>query len=213
MNIPTGQTVKTNVRLYQALPGTRVSDIARAEGIPKQDIHPLTPHAANALLGKNAGLGPHATPAPPIASPHQLHIHQRLYYIEPPGGRQHLRHHVRLARAELMVNLRQGEIRIWLYLSERLCQQIAAELAKARNAPAAFRLIRPLVHRPAEMLRAVILQRHLPPTIRVVSEVPNLESDVPPWLRQVGHQLAAKVEEWVSQQVVQLRHGVGASPA
>lgn len=203
MNIPPSQTVKTNVRLYQALPGTRVSDIARAEGIPKQHIHPLTPHAANALLGKNAGLGPHATPAPAIGSPHQLHIHQRLYYIEPPGGRQHLRLQVRLARAELMLNLRQGEIRVWLYLSERLCHQIAAELAKPNNVPAALRLIRPLVRRPAEMLRAVISQRRLPPTLRVVGEVPNLEAEVPPWLRQVGHELAAKCEEWVSQQVVQ----------
>ena len=57
LNIPHAQTVRTNVRLYQALPGTRISDIARAEGIPKHHIHPLSAHAANALLGKNAELG------------------------------------------------------------------------------------------------------------------------------------------------------------
>ena len=166
LNIPHAQTVRTNVRLYQALPGTRISDIARAEGIPKHHIHPLSAHAANALLGKNAGLGPHATPAPPITSPHQLHIHQRLYYIEPPGGRQHLLHHVRLARSELMINLRKGEIRVWLYLSERLCQQVSAELTKAHNVAGAVRLIKPLAHRPAQMLRSVLLQRHLPSMIR-----------------------------------------------
>ena len=52
LNIPHAQTVRTNVRLYQALPGTRISDIARAEGIPKHHIHPLSAHAANALLGR-----------------------------------------------------------------------------------------------------------------------------------------------------------------
>jgi hypothetical protein len=206
LHIPPGQTLKTNVRLYQALPGTRPADIARGEGIPRRHLHPLTPHAASALLGKNAGLGMNARlgtgAAPHGPVPHKLHVHQRLYYIEPPGGRQH-RHHVRLARAELFINLPKGEIRIWLYLGERLCQQISTELAKTNNEAAAFRLVKKLLHRPAEMLRAAVLERHLPPTLRLVSEVPQLDSTVPTWLKQVGHQLAAKFEEWVSEQVVQ----------
>ena len=94
-----------------------------------------------------------------------------------------------------MINLRKGEIRVWLYLSERLCQQVSAELTKAHNVAGAVRLIKPLAHRRAQMLRSVLLQRHLPSMIQIVSEVPNLEGRVPPWLRQVGHQIAAKCED------------------
>jgi hypothetical protein len=206
MDVPSGRTLKTHVRLYQAMPGTRAATIARSEGIRPHDLHPLTPHAAAALLGRNAGLGPrHHTPAPYLSGPHKLHVHQRLYYVEPPNGRQHVhqRHHARLARTELLINLRKGEIHIWLYLSERLCQQIATEFNKTHGAGNTFRLIKPLVHRAARMLKEVVLERHLPAELRVVSETPNLEAKVPNWLVQIGHQLATKVEEWASQQVAQ----------
>jgi hypothetical protein len=204
MDIPAGRTLKTNLRLYQALPGTRASDIARAEGIRPHDLHPLTLDAAGALLGGNAGLGSRVTSAAYLASPRRLHLRQRLYYIEPPGGgHHHQRLHIRLARSELMINLRTGEIRVWLYLSEPLCQQIAAEIGKTRNAATAFRMIKPLVHRAAELVRSVVLHRHLPLRLRVVGEVPNLDSRVPQWLVHVARQLAGKIDEWASQQVVQ----------
>jgi hypothetical protein len=205
MDIPPGRTIKTKVRLYQAMPGARASTIARAEGISKADLHPLTAHAAGMLLGPNAGLGARHTSPGHLANPHRLHLRQRLYYIEPPNGRQHVhhRHHGRHKRTELLINLRKGEIRIWLYLSERLCQLIATELGKANNAAAAFRHVQPMVHRAAEMLKASVLERHLPPELRVVSDVPNLDARVPAWLTQVGRQLAAKVEEWAANQVAQ----------
>jgi hypothetical protein len=209
MDIHPDRTVKTNVRLYQALPGTRASTIARAEGIRPHDLHPLTPHAAAALLGPAAaGLG---RPTPPqfLHSPNQLHLRQRLYHIEPPHGRQYVHHrrHARLARTELLISLPKGEIQMWLFLSERLCQEISAELTKTHNAAAAFRLIKPLVHRAAHRLKAAILERHLPPDLRIISEAPNLDHRVPAWLRQVAHHLAAKVDEWASHQIVQyLQH-------
>jgi hypothetical protein len=205
MDIPPGRTIKTNVRLYQATPGTRAATIARAEGIRPQDLHPLTPQAAGALLGGHAGLGSHPAPPAHLASPHKLHMRQRLYYIEPPNGRQHIhhRHHARLARTELVINLRKGEIRIWLYLTERLCQHISAELGKTRNATTAFRLVKPLVQRAAHMLKAVILERHMPPTLRVISETPNLDARVPAWLTAIAAQLGAKIDEWASLQVAQ----------
>jgi len=206
MDVPHGRTLRTHVRLYHAMPGTRASTIARAEGIRPHDLHPLTQHAAAALLGPHAGLGPrHHTPGQYLSGPHRLHVHQRLYYIEPPNGRQHThqRHHARLARTELLLNLRKSEIHIWLYVSERLCQQIATELGKSPTAGGTFRLLKPLVHRAARMLREVVLERHLPAELRVVSEVPNLEAKVPGWLVQIGRQLGAKVEEWASQQIAQ----------
>ena len=162
MHVPEGRVVKTKLRLYQALPGTTATDIARAEGIRPGDLHPLTRDAAGALLGPNAALATPGTPRSYLASPHKLHVRQRLYSIEPPSGREHRRHHVRLPRTELVINLRAGEIKLWLYLSEPLCQQVSAELAKTRNAAAAYRLIKPLVWRAAETLRATITERHLP---------------------------------------------------
>jgi hypothetical protein len=76
-------------------------------------------------------------------------------------------------------------------------------MLKPNNVAAVFRLIKRLAHRPAEMLRAVVTERHMPPALRVVGEVPQLDAKVPLWLKQVGQQLAAKAEEWVSEQVVQ----------
>jgi hypothetical protein len=202
---PPGRSLRTKVRLYQALPGTRASTIARAEGIRPHDLHPLTPQAAGALLGPGAGLGLRPTPGVHLVSPNHLHLRQRLYYIEPPNGRQHVhhRHHGRVAHTELAINLRKGEIRLWLYLSERLCQHMSTELDKTRNAAAAFRLVKPLVQRAAHMLKAAILERHLPPTLRIVSDLPNLDARSPAWLMQVGAQLAAKIEEWASHHVAQ----------
>jgi hypothetical protein len=203
MQVPDGRVVKTKLRLFQALPGTRAVDIARAEGIRPRDLHPLTRDAAAALLGPNAALGTPGTPRTYLATPHKLHVRQRLYYIEPPSGRDHHhRHRVRLARSELLINLRAGEIKAWLYLSEPLCQQVSAELSKTRNAAAAFRLIKPLVQRVAEMVRTTVVDRHLPPELRIISEVPNLDARVPSWLVTAGNRLAAKVEEWMTRQLV-----------
>lgn len=205
MDIPHDRTLKTHVRLYHALPGTQAAAIARAEHILPHDLHPLTPHAAAVLLGPNAGLGARHTPAAYLAGPHKLHVRQRLYYVEPPNAGHHLhhRHHARRAHTELMINLQKGEMRVWLYLSERLCQHIAAEFAKSRNAAAAFRLVKPLINRTAHMLKAAIAENHLSPMLRVVGGTPNLDGRVPAWLAQSGRLLGAKIDEWLSQQVAQ----------
>lgn len=202
MHVPEGRVVKTRLRMFQALPGTTATHIARAEGIRPGDLHPLTRDAAGALLGPNAALATPGTPRSHLASPHKLHVRQRLYYIEPPNGREHRRHHHRHARTELLINLPRGDIKLWLYLSEPLCQQVSAELAKARNAAAAFRLVKPLVRRATEGLRTTITERHLPPHLRVVSDVPNLDARVPPWLAQAGTRLAAKIDEWATRQLI-----------
>ena len=214
MDVPASQPVKTNVRLYQVLPGTTTSSIARAEGIHPRDLHPLTHHAAGALLGPSAaGLGPRpappGAPAPPIASPHDLRLRQRLYYVEPPGGRRHhLRGHGHSVRSELSIDLRKGEIKLWLYLSEPLTQKVAAELGKPHGASSAFRSVRPLIERATALLRAAVTARRLPPALRILGEGVNLEHHAPRWVRAVGTELAAKIDAWVSHEVAQyLHHG------
>jgi hypothetical protein len=194
--------VKTNVTLYQALPGTKASTIARAEGFPASQLHPLTPHAAGALLGHNAALGSRATPAAYRASRHKLHVGQRLYRVEPPKGRHHHRH-VRPVRSELHINLQKGEIRLWLYLSEPLCQHVSADLAKPNNTAVAFGRLKHLLRRPALALKRALHERHLPPEIHVVSDTPNLEHKVPHWLHHAGAHLAAKIVHWASEHLAQ----------
>jgi len=195
-----GKPFKGKVTVYQALPGTRGSTIARAEGFPASHLHPLTPHAAGALLGPNAAMGRH-TPGRFMHSPQKLHVNQRLYRIEPEHGRRH--HHARLVHSELLINLLRGEIRIWLYLSEPLCQKVSAEFAKGGNGAAPFKRMKQLVRRAAEALKLAISHHHLPPEILVVSETPNLSSKPPHWLKQVGHHLSAKISEWADTQIAQ----------
>ena len=201
MGVPDGQVLKTHARLYHVIPGTKATALARAEGIHPHHLHPLTTHAAGALLGPHAALG-RVSPSEFLSSPHRLHVGQRLYYLEPPIGRHH-RPHVRLARSEMMIDLPAGEICLWLYLSEPLCQRLSAQLGQLGNVSSAFRLLHPLIIRAAQLLRTVITQRHLPNELRAIGETANLENRVPPWLEQASRPLAAKLEEWASGHIVQ----------
>lgn len=198
-----GRPYKGKVTLYQALPGARASTIAHAEGFPAAQLHPLTPQAAGALLGPNAGLGARPTPSQYLDSREKLHVNQRLYRIEPPDRRHLHPHHHRHLHSELLINLQRGEIRLWLYLSEPLCQRIAADLAKAHNASAAFAHIKPLLLRTIEGLKMAVIHHHLSQRIHIVEDRPNLDHRTPPWLRQVGHHLAAKIGEWANIQLAQ----------
>jgi hypothetical protein len=196
-----GRSFKGKVSLYQALPGTRGSTIARAEGFPASQLHPLTPQAAGALLGPNATLGRH-TPQPYLTSPQKLHVNQRLYRLEPPTGDHH-HHHPRSIHSEILINLLRGEIRLWLYLSEPLSQRIVADLAKPNNTVAAFRRIKPLLRRITEALKTTGAHHHLSPHILVVSQKPNLHGRAPHWLKHAGHHLGAKIGEWAQVQLAQ----------
>jgi hypothetical protein len=198
--LPEGRSFKGKVTLYQALPGTRGSTIARAEGFPASQLHPLTPHAAGALLGQNASLG-RDTPSAYLNSAQRLHVNQRLYRIEPPTGRRH--HHARRIHSELLINVPRGEIRLWLYLSEPLCQQVSADLPKASGVAIAFKRLKPLLKRTTAALHKAMVHRHMPPEIVVVSETPNLSGKVPHWLRHVSHHLSARIGEWAQVQLAQ----------
>jgi hypothetical protein len=203
-----GRSFKGKVTLYQALPGTRGSTIARAEGFPASQLHPLTPQAAGALLGPNAALGRH-TPRPYLTGPQKLHVNQRLYRLEPPAGHHHHHHHPRSIHSEILINLLRGEIRLWLYLSEPLAQRIVADLAKPNNTVAAFKRIKPLLRKITDALKTAGAHHHLSHHILVVSQKPNLHGKVPHWLKHAGHHLGVKIGEWAQVQLAQyLRNSV-----
>jgi hypothetical protein len=194
-----GRAYRGNVTLYQALPGTRGSTIARAEGFPVSQLHPLTPHAAGALLGPNGSLGLRNPSPPYLSTPQRLHVNQRLYRIEPPPGRHH---HVRHVHSEMGINLHRGEIRLWLYLSEPLCQRMCADLAKG-NSVAAFSRLKRLLMQSTEALKMAAVHRQLPHRIHVVSDRPNLDGLTPHWLKETGHHLAARISQWGQAQLAQ----------
>jgi hypothetical protein len=197
-----GRPFKGKMTLYQALPGARGSTIARAEGFPVSQLHPLTPQAAGALLGPGAALGMRSTPPGYLHTPQRLHVNQRLYRIEP---QHHHRHHphMRSVHSELSINLLRGEIRLWLYLSEPMCQRIAADLSKGSHAALAFAHVKRLLRRTTHGVRTAAAHRHLPPGLIVVADAPSLDRKAPHWLQRAGLRLGAKIDEWARLQVAQ----------
>jgi len=196
-----GRSYRSKVTLYQALPGTRSSTIARAEGFPVSQLHPLTPQAASAVLGPNAMLGMRATPNKYLQSPHTLHVNQRLYRIEPPHGHRH--HHVHPTRTELSFNLLRGEIRFWLFLSEPVCQRVVADLAKANGPTLVFGHLKQRIDRLAESVKTAMLHHHMPRHVHVITAKPNLDGKIPTWFKHAGHHLGLKVAEWLKVQLAQ----------
>jgi len=141
LGIDSGEEVEAFVHLYEAMPGTLPSDIARQEekisGLHSADghdqLHPLTTEAA-ALLAGEPGLGRDIDPEQPL-DPHTATAGERFYYLEVPGkrpltvtepsGRAKAR---RLTQLRLILDFPKNEIRIYLFLSEIRAQEIAVKL-------------------------------------------------------------------------------------
>lgn len=140
LGLAPGEEVEAFVHLYEAIPGTRLSDIVRQEApIPKLDtsngrgqLHPLTREAATLLLGEPE-LGRDEDPR--AGDPHAPQVGQRLYYLEIPGkrplmipgsdGRTAAR---RSTKLRLILDFPKNEIRVRLFLSEIRAQEIAVKL-------------------------------------------------------------------------------------
>ena len=144
--------VRARLHLYEAIPGTSLGRIARAERtVPglgaaavsaRTELHPLTREAAGALLGQPElgedvsdefldELGPAA-------------VGQRFYYLEVAGGRPAATvaagrpgpgpvARPRLSTTTAAIDLLRSELRIAIYLGEAQSQDIAARLR--RNEP------------------------------------------------------------------------------
>jgi hypothetical protein len=199
LGLPANRTVKARLFLYKAINGTRGSTIARAERFPSQgrQLHPLTSQAAGMLLGSNAGLGQQPVSLKHPENPENLKIGQRLYRIELPMSRRPIRG----STTFLKLNIQTGEVRMWLYLSEPHCQQLAAELTKGRYTPA-FALVKPLISRIANAL-AENPGNMLPENIRIIEEKPQLEQKTPSWLRGVAGALGRHIEKWALIQIIE----------
>jgi hypothetical protein len=137
-----GEQVDAQMHLYEALPGSTLVDIARGEretlGVGlgdeanAQQLHPLTPQAATALIGRPA----FGRTLPLDAPGRQLAAGQRLYHLALGRrplvlGRRHRLH--RLLRLNLVLDDVHDQVRVCVVVSEVRAQKLAARLRQATN--------------------------------------------------------------------------------
>jgi hypothetical protein len=169
LGIVPGRPIKARVHLYEAIPGTRLSQICKAEqsvpglGTPSawNDLHPLTPEAAGMITGQ-PGLG---RETPPQYLNHQptTAVGQRLYYLEiaearpqavpTPGGAPKPR---RMRQVHVRLDFPRDQIHINVFLSESVAQAIAADLRGRAIAKAISRVRSVLDSR----LRTIVSGKH-----------------------------------------------------
>jgi hypothetical protein len=136
-----GQEVEAEVHLYEGIGNTQIPQIAQLEqetpGLGSaeayEQFHPLTPEAAEALLG-DVNLGRYVE-SRNLVAPYRTRSGQRHYYlripgrhmltIPGPGRRPRIR---KRTRVKLVLDFPNNRIRIFHYLSEIRAQAIAAKL-------------------------------------------------------------------------------------
>lgn len=146
LGLVSGRPIKARMHLYEAIPGTRLSQIGQDETqVPglgmaeaRSQLHPLTPAAAGMLLGE-AGLG-HEVSHKYLDHQPITAVGQRFYYLEIPGA--HLKmmpteEGEAVARRASDLNITfdfpANQLRACLFLSEADAQAVAVRLR--RRAP------------------------------------------------------------------------------
>jgi hypothetical protein len=127
--------VKARLHLYQAVPGTRVSTIARSErtvsGLgsgtktTRKQIHPLTREAA-AMLSGEPGLG-RELDEDRLDQESATAVGDRFYYLEVAGARPVAR---TSSGTNLIIDTKKNELRLAIFVAESEAQQIAARLRR-----------------------------------------------------------------------------------
>jgi hypothetical protein len=141
LGLSPGRPIKARVHLYEAIPGTLLSQVCKLEtSVPglgttsaSSNLHPLTPEAAGMMMGQ-PGLG---REVPPKYLDHQpmTAVGQRLYYLEIPearpqvvpvaGGAPKPR---RIRQVQVRLNFPQDQVQVNVFLSEAVAQAIATDL-------------------------------------------------------------------------------------
>lgn len=174
--------VMARLHLYQAVPGTRVGRIARAERgvrglgpsarVPQSEFHPLTREAAGALLGEPE-LGQDVAEAY-LEEAAPAAIGQRFYYLEVEGGRPTAtgatpgaaNARPRMSETTAAIDLRRREVKLAIYLSEAQAQTLAARLRRREPIGSVLRTLRPTFAEGIRSLASASGRRRL----RVVGE-------------------------------------------
>jgi hypothetical protein len=141
LGLSPGREIKARVHLYEAIPGTLLSQICKSErNVPGlgtitawTQLHPLTPEAAGMVFGQ-PGLG-REVPEKYLDHQPTTAVGQRLYYLEIPearpqvvpvaGGAPKPR---RIRQLHIRLDFPHDQIKVNLFLSEAVAQAIAVKL-------------------------------------------------------------------------------------
>ena len=210
LGFPEGAEVEAEMHLYEALPGTTAADIARNEsetlGLGSSDqttvsqLHPLTPRAASALLGK-PGLG---RDLPSGSSRWNLAVGQRLFHLVIPGKRPLTvpgpwgrRLVPRLSHINVTLDFPGDQIRACIFISEVKGQKLAARVRRQSHLGSltvgfnkfVARRLGPIMHGQSPR-RLRVLHPGIPPGQPAESILQKLPGNVP----QV---FVTKMQEWL----------------
>lgn len=160
MGLDPGEEAEAFVHLYEAIAGTKLSDIVRSEenvsgSEAPEDyslLHPLTREAAELLL--NEPDLAEKVELNQVWDPHSPEVGDRFYYLEIPGkkslsvlsaaGKSIKR---RTTQFRLILDFPGNEIRIYLFLSEIRAQEIAVKLRQHAHVGNAITRLRHYVER------------------------------------------------------------------
>jgi hypothetical protein len=207
--------VQARVHIYQAMTGTSPARIARLEKGVKGlgtaaksawvQLHPLSPRAAGVLL-QQPRLGRRA-PGKFRSTRRLTAVGQRFYYLEIAGARPAAAAAVngattevkRSSEANVTLDFRKDEFRVFVYLSEADAQDIAAKVRK-RELTGALVAARKIYEAGVTTALGGDIQRH----VKIVSEALPQEqfSGVVKGLTDaVKAKLTKKVVDWVGKGV------------
>jgi hypothetical protein len=135
LGLEVGEETEVDVHVYEAVAGTNFTEVARLEGESgdSAQFHPLTQEAA-ALLLREPGLARVGALARNVAgAARNLGVGQRVFRIalpgrRPPGTQKGTRR--RRTGLYTVLDFRADRITLYLYLSERRAQELAAALRK-----------------------------------------------------------------------------------
>lgn len=207
LGIEPGEEVEAFVHLYEAIPGTRLSDIAHQEesiaGLSSPDgykqLQPLTREAAEVLLG-DADIGREVEQENSLYTPD---VGQRFYYLEVAGkkplvaqgavGSAKIR---RSTRVRLILDFPKNEIRVFIFLSEIRAQEMAVKLRQRSHIGAVVARLRRIIER--GLRRA--LTRGFGRSIKIIHEAVTPDQ----WLgalrrlpSMVPRILMGRLKEWI----------------
>jgi hypothetical protein len=142
-SLSAGSGIKARVHLYQAIPGSRLSQISKYEssvsGLGTTDgwsrFHPLTPEAAGLLIGET-GLGRYVS-APYLAHRRMIDDNggQRFYYLEIDGAHPQMNMTTDgipalrgSTEVNVTLNFTHNQLKSCIFLSESDAQELAVKL-------------------------------------------------------------------------------------
>lgn len=209
--------VRVRAHLYQAIPGTWLSRIARHEkgvaGLGSaaksawSQLHPLTPEAAGMLLGE-PGLGRRIAPRF-TASRDLIGVGQRFYYLEIAGARvpppaDTARPAIRrTSEVNLTLDFPADEFRVSVYLSEADAQELATRLRRKEISAASM-----LAKKAYGAALRTAMEGDLPGHVRIRHETTTPEQFAAAAGRLITHvgkgalqALGAKLVDWVGRAI------------